>query len=254
MEAATPETAAAAIRIEPGHGDQGANGRRMISQRDVVEFKKDYCVENAIISGIIGTHLGDWAEEPILDVGCGMGDIAERAFPDKKVLLLDRLDFSFMPSRHTRLQIDFFAYRPAPDEHANTLLFSHVQQFIDDDIGALLAKVTALAPRKIITVSNVNDGVLGEIVRWGEENLRQCNAEKDIPGFPPECREEGCWSFEGQLSCPDFPTLTRQVSYLLATDLNEREEEDLTRFLKARLKEPRLSITQQVKAYTAKEK
>jgi hypothetical protein len=249
METVVPDTKLAAHAIGPRPVGEGADGRRMISQKDVVEFKKDYCDENAIISEIIATHLGDWAEEPILDVGCGMGDIAERAFPDKKVLLLDRLDYSFMPSRHRRLQVDFFAYHPQPEEHAQTLLFSHVQQFIDEDISALLAKVAALAPRKIITVSNVNEGALGEIVRWGEENLRQCNAEKEIPGFPPGYQEEGCWSFEGHLACPDFETLTRQVSYLLATDLNQQEEETLTRFLKSRLQEPRLPITQQVKAY-----
>src|SRR5262249_4964604 len=126
--------------------DARLGGRRMISQKDVVEFKQEFCDENAIIAGIIRAQLRDWAEEPILDVGCGLGDIAHRAFPDKKVLLLDRLDFSFAPVCHKRIQIDFFDYHPAPDAHANTLLFSHVQQFIDDDIDRLLAKVVELNP------------------------------------------------------------------------------------------------------------
>jgi hypothetical protein len=221
----------------------------MISQQDVMEFKKQYCDENAIIAGIIRAQLGDWVEEPILDVGSGMGDIAQRAFPDKRVLLLDRLDFSFVPVSHRRIQIDFFDYRPSQEAHANTLLFSHVQQFIDDDVARLLAKVAELRPRKIVTVSNLNDGVMGEIVRWGDENLRYCNAEKDIPGFPSGYAQEGGWSLEGHLSCPDFPTLTHQISYLLDTELPPREEAALTRFLEARLQAPSLPITQQVRAY-----
>jgi hypothetical protein len=221
----------------------------MISQRDVVEFKKEYCDENAIIGAIIAESLGSWAEEPILDVGSGMGDIAQRAFPDKKVLLLDRLDFSFMPAIHRRIQIDFFSYQPPPEDRAETLLFSHVQQFIDDDIDGLIRKVEELHPTKIITVSNVNDGVLGEIVRWGDANLRHCNAEKDIPGFPPGYDEVGRWSFEGHLACPDFSTLTRQVSYLLATELDPQEEAALNQFLTSGLPEPRLPITQEIKAY-----
>lgn len=244
----TPQTGSPVqTAFQPAGGAMG--GKRMISQQDVVEFKKEYCDENAIISGIIGTQLGEWAEEPILDVGSGMGDIAERAFPDKRVLLLDRLDFSFVPTRHQRIHINFFAYQPCPADHANTLLFSHVQQFIDDDLAELFAKVEALRPKKIITVSNVNDGLLGEIIRWGEENLRHCNAEKEIPGFPPGYAQEGAWSLEGHLDCPDFPTLTHQVSYLLDTELDRREEALLTRFLKARLQSPSLPITQQVRAY-----
>ena len=73
-------------------------------------------------------------------------DIPGRAFPDKRVLLLDRLDFSFMPNRHERVRIDGFAYQPYSEDHANTLLFSHVQQFIDDDLAELCG-----GPRKLDT-------------------------------------------------------------------------------------------------------
>ena len=232
----------------PAHTRTG--GRRMISQKDVVEFKQEFCDENAIIAGIIRAQLRDWAEEPILDVGCGLGDIAQRAFPDRQVLLLDRLDFSFAPVCHKRIQIDFFNYHPALEAHANTLLFSHVQQFIDDDIDALFAKVAELNPKKIITVSNLNDGVMGEIVLWGDENLPHSNAEKDIPDFPRGYVEDGNWRFEGHLACPSFTELAKQVSYLLATELDAGQTAELTRFLKSKLQKPYLPITQQIRAYT----
>lgn len=105
---------------------------------------------------------------------------------------------------------------------------------------SLFAKLAELQPRKIITVPNVNDGVLGDIVRWGE---------KDIPGFPARYAQEGSWSLEGRLSCPDFPTLAHQVSYLLDTELDQRETAALTQFLMVKLAEPSLPITQQVRAY-----
>ena len=58
-----------------------------LSQEEVVDFKTQYCNENASIATLLRERFLRWIEPPILDVGCGIGDISRTAFPDVEAVL-----------------------------------------------------------------------------------------------------------------------------------------------------------------------
>lgn len=222
-----------------------------ISQQDVLEFKQRYSNENAIIAGIIQRHLYEHFEELVVDVGAGTGDITSAALPDKKVLQLDVLDYSGHSLRggHRRLVLDFFEYAPAPGERVGTLFFSHVLQFIDRERERLEHKVRALSPRKVITVTNVNDGFMGELLDWVGRNFARANPEVELPGFPRGYRPSDAVSFDGRVACEDYASLGRQVAYLVDSHPTPAEGEALEDFLRRSLAAPSLTINQRIRVY-----
>jgi hypothetical protein len=224
-----------------------------LSQKDVVDFKLKFCDENMAIGTLLRERFRSWLAPPILDVGCGVGDISEAAFPDIETVLLDRLDFSAFPTarRHRRLLLDFYEYEPSATNPPRTALFSHVLQYLDGDVANLLRKVRLLSFPKIITVLNRNDGMMAELLAWGRENIPDGNPELHVFGFPPSpeyTQEESC-SITAALTCPDFDVLARQTAYLFDVGLTDRQHGALAQFLAARLNEPRLPITQDITGY-----
>lgn len=222
-----------------------------ISQQDVLEFKQRYSNENAIIAGIIRHRLYEHFEELVVDVGAGTGDITSAALPDKKVLQLDVLDYSgyFLRGGHRRLVLDFFEYAPATGERVGTLFFSHVLQFIDRERQRLEHKVQALAPRKVITVTNVNDGFVGELLDWVGRNFAHANSEVELQGFPHGYRLADEVSFDGRVSCEDYASLGRQVAYLVDSHPTPAEGEALEGFLRRSLAAPGFTINQRIRVY-----
>lgn len=222
-----------------------------ISQQDVLDFKQRYSNENAVIADIIRHRLYEQFEELILDVGAGSGDITAEALPDKKVVQLDVLDYSGQVLRggHRRLVLDFFEYAPAAGEQVGTLFFSHVLQFLDDERPRLERKVRALAPRKVITVTNVNDGFMGELLGWVGRNFAHANPEVELPGFPRGYRLAVELGFDGEVACEDFQSLGRQVAYLMDSHPTAAESEALEGFLRRSLPAASFTINQRIRAY-----
>lgn len=224
----------------------------MVSETEVAAFKKNYCNENVTIGRILKAELANWVHEPILDVGCGLGDIALMAFPEKRVYLLDRLDFSNEPKseNHARLQIDFWNYKPSESDLPGTLLFSHVLQFLDDDPIRFRERLRRLQASRLVTVTNMASGVLSKIVEWADVHLESPNPERDEPELFADFRQVGEWRFEAHLGCPDFETLSEQVLYLLDIDPRRQQNLGLRGFLESQLSEPGFSIQQHVTAYS----
>lgn len=223
-----------------------------ISQEDVLQFKHRYSDENKIIASIFRERLYDEFQEVILDVGAGIGDITSLALPAKKVIQVDILDYAeyFLSERHCRLVIDFFDYVPNGGEKLGTLLFSHVLQFLDQDIHRLNNKVRDLSPDKVITVTNVNDGFMGELLNWVVHNFEYSNPEVDLPSFPVGFELTDEVRFRGQVSCRDYRSLGRQVGYLMDSYSSPSEEEALESFLRENLDEPTFPINQRIRVYS----
>jgi hypothetical protein len=222
-----------------------------ISQEDVKQFKGRYSDENKIIADIIQRRLSEHFEEIIVDVGAGTGDITTAALPSKKVVQIDILDYAeyALSERHCRLVMDFFDYSPRDGEKVGTLFFSHVLQFIDQDGLRLNHKVSELAPGKVVTVTNVNDGFMGELLTWVRQNFGHANPEVDLPGFPSgyHLREEV--TFEGHISCEDYHSLGNQVEYLMDSEPTPAEEAALRDFLREKLARPTFPINQSIRVY-----
>lgn len=159
----------------------------MLTPEALRAFKQD-SRENRAIANVLRREVSSWADSPVLDVGAGAGDLAGLAFPDHRVLLLDILHFDEDQRfpLHRRVRGDFLVYKPESADQPNTLLFCHSLQFLDDGGAELLvAKTEELGARKIVTVMNVNDGVMGEVLQWANRTLAACNPEQTVEGFPP---------------------------------------------------------------------
>jgi trans-aconitate methyltransferase len=222
-----------------------------ISQEDVRQFKGRYSDENKIIADIIQGRLSEHFEETIVDVGAGTGDITTAALPSKRVVQIDILDYAeyALSEKHCRLVVDFFDYAPRNEERVGTLFFSHVLQFIDQDGLRLNRKVSELAPRKIITVTNVNDGFMGELLAWVRQNLEHANPEVNLPDFPCGYRLKDEVMFEGHISCEDYHSLGKQVEYLMDSEPTSEEEAVLRNFLREKLAGPTFTINQRIRVY-----
>jgi len=222
-----------------------------ISQEDVLQFKHRYSDENKIIAGIIQQRLYDHFEEIIVDVGAGMGDITTMALPSKRVVQVDVLEYAdyFLSERHCRLVINFFDYLPEKGEKVGTLFFSHVLQFLDRDTFHLNNKVQALAPNNVITVTNVNDGFMGELINWVVQNFENANPEIDLPDFPGGYQLKDEIRFKGHVTCADYSSLGKQVEYLMDSYPAPAEESALEGFLRESLDSPTFSINQKIRVY-----
>jgi SAM-dependent methyltransferase len=223
-----------------------------ISQEDVLRFKQRHSDENKIIADIIQRRLYEQFEETIIDVGAGTGDITSKALAAKRVVQVDILNYhECLPGeKHRRVVGDFFDYLPDPEEKIGTLFFSHVLQFLDRDIAQLNHKVQTLAANKIITVTNVNDAFMGELIRWTMDNFASANPETDLSDFPSGYRLCGAEDFKGHVTCASFGSLGKQVRYLMDTQPSASEEEALENFLRENLSNPTFSINQKIKVYT----
>ena len=221
-----------------------------LSKESVVKFKRHYSNENQIIARTLRSEFLPWLAEPILDVGCGMGDIAAAAFGDRRTILLDRLDYSDFdtPALHTRITIDFFDYVPERDI-PETLLFCHVLQFLDDDVFRLADQVTRIGAGRVLAVTNANDGALGEIIYWSRRQGIDANPELHLDGFPVGYACCASTSISTRLQASSFDELSRQVCFLLDIRPEVGKMHGLPDFLQRRLSRPEFDIRQEIRAY-----
>ena len=222
-----------------------------ISSVDVRRFKQRYSDENEIVIGIIRERLYDKFEELVVDVGAGMGDITTMALPSKRVVQLDILDYGdkARAELHCRVLADFFDYAPRNGEKIGTLFFSHVLQFLDQSIARLNDKIHTLCPKRIITVTNLNNGFLAEVIRWVELNFRNANPEIELAGFPRSYELEEEIHFKGHVTCRNWQILGQQVSYLMDSQPSPEEEIALQQFLSSTLVSPEFEINQTIKVH-----
>ena len=220
-----------------------------MSAGDMLKFKEQYCDEEQIIARLLQQRLADHFEEPILDVGSGAGNITATAFPNREVIHIDLLNFSdhALPPRHRRYNAGFFEFMP--DFDVNTLLFSHVLQYIDDDVELLNEQINRFTPGKVVFVVNDNDDMKGKIVDWAKENLASANPEVAIPGVPASYSLVEQEKFKAQVKCPDFATLARAVVYLVDAETSAEEDRRVENFLSAELDEPSFTINQTIQVY-----
>ncbi len=225
--------------------------KKGVTAMEVFDFKENWCDENQIIPKLLSTQAMEYLIEPILDVGCGLGDIAYLAFPEKIATCIDVNqispdEFPLSPN-HERIQIDFFEF--CSDRHFNTVLISHTLQFLDDDVDRLNKAIHKLNPTTIILVLNDNNDLMGDIVDWAEKNLRYSNPEKHVHGFPEGYSIKKTIPFEATIHCPDFKKLVKQVGYLIVQDLIGKDEQ-LTNFLKIKLAgKPQFTFKQSILIY-----
>jgi hypothetical protein len=225
----------------------------MISIEQVRRFKRNHCEENEIVVDIMRRNLHLF-EEPILDVGCGMGDIALHALRRRRATLIDihspSKDDCSLSSFHERRTIDFFDY--VPTAPIKTILFAHSLQFLDEDPNKLSTKIAGLDPAKVILVLNENSDFIYEIIKWSERSGIKMNPEKEIVGFPPNYRLIHSERFAASVGCEDFDQLTDQVQYLL--EIEQRGRPALFSFLSDQLDEPNFTINQNVLFYEKENK
>lgn len=118
------------------------------------QFKRTATNENHLIAAAIESLLPPGGGL-IVDVGAGLGDIARLAFRQREAVLLDILEFDDPISPlHRRENVNFFDYMPPPETPIDVMIFSHVLQYIDDDVSKFLQKVSSLSPQYIITTLN----------------------------------------------------------------------------------------------------
>lgn len=230
----------------------GYNSHEFLSALE--NFKTRLCDENVYISDIIGRQLKSFLVPPLLDVGSGLGDIAERAFPEMRSVLLDIMEVPQGGNPlHTRVTGDFFEYASKVDGE-KTIIFSHVFQYLDGDIAKLKAKISELDPLVIIDVANDNSGSFGRIVSWAFDHIHGVNPEFRLDFFG-EIGYELVQSigFCAKLSCDDFCSLARYVSVFLLDAQDEHSCVDVVeRMLREELSSPQLPINETVYCYVRK--
>ncbi|HYI63605.1 MAG TPA: methyltransferase domain-containing protein [Allosphingosinicella sp.] len=207
--------------------------------------------ENRRVSEILVSNFADMVSGPIVDVGCGLGDIAAGAWADRDVLLIDILDYpdNRDADRHKRLQADFFDEEWSRDRSFATILLAHVLQYVDSPLDKLHARLTDLHPQTLITVTEVYDRQFSEIVEWAAHELVSINPE--YPGYPfpgfDLIRET---EFEGNLTAESFPMLASLFAeVVLDRRLRPQDRANFSEFLTSRLDTPSISLRQVVRGY-----
>lgn len=222
----------------------------MITEKQVNDFKVNYCDENKIIPIILKEKFADLVEDPILDIGSGLGEISSYAFPNRDVLHLDIEDFSMhnIDLKHAREINDFFLFETKGKKY-KTILLSHTLQFIDDDIDKLNKKINHLDVDKLILIRNTNDDFMADILNYFDSRNILSNPERIIYGFPKGYTEIKKESFVALLKCPDFNILADQISYLWDLSFSEEIKKDFILFLKEKLTSSEFKIHQEIVLY-----
>lgn len=226
--------------------------KECVTKAEVSDFKKKWCNENQIISGIILNGISDCFHEPILDVGSGLGDIVFNSLFSKRVICIDVNEVSDedypVSKNHERQQIDFFDYIPA--DKINTVFISHTLQFLDENIDLLQKKIDSIDPESIILILNKNDDILGDLIDWSQQNFSNPNPEVSIPNFPEGYELQKLIEFQATLMCKSFKELATQISYLMLIDLDESLMTNLIEYLVSKLDTPGFNFNQQIKIYS----
>jgi|GEM_PF-1950717 len=221
-----------------------------VSRLAVFDFKKNWCNENEKIPQLLKEKAGKYLVAPILDCGAGLGDIAYKAFPEKEAILIDvnPIEDKETPTSPLHKNVIKSIFDFYPEKQIKTLLISHTLQFIDSDIDLLNRQIQFLNPATIIHVSNENNDIMGDILKWTKENYANSNPEERISGFPSGYDRIEEIKFKADVKCNTFTQLAKQISYLMMIDLSETGDQ-LEKFLKTKLKKPEFKFNQIIEVF-----
>lgn len=224
--------------------------KNQVSVMEVELFKSSFCNENQIIIDIILNQLQCEFISPILDIGCGTGDIAYYSLSEKTVVGID-INYANpvqhpLRENHSREKADFFEF--SSDLQFNTLFISHTLQFIDNDLNLLNKKLKIFNSKRIIIIANRNDDFMEVLIEWVSRTFKSSSPEIRHDNFPKNYKLIKSVPFTANLVCPSYNELMYQVSYLMLIDI-KRNEESILEFLKRNLKKPEFTINQDILIY-----
>ena len=179
-------------------------------------FKRDLTDENRLIAEAIRAIMPANPGGVILDVGAGMGDIAAAAFPDRKTVLLDLLEFPDNGvAQHRRHTGSFWDFKK--DRHKiDVMILSHVLQYIDDDIPKLIERIDDLNPKNIVIVSNKATMFDIHVKKWLEYQNISSNPEYIISPCPlSKFKKSKELNISSEIYCSDFFQLASVLSEII---------------------------------------
>jgi hypothetical protein len=217
---------------------------------EVASFKKNWCNENILIIDILNKNYVSYFKETILDIGAGMGDIANGVFQDKSAICLDvqsnKKNIVKCSQKHMWVEVDFFEYIATVS--IGTMLFSHSLQFLDEDIPKLQNKINEINSKFTIFVLNDNTELFGEVVSLTQRKYKNANPEINILEQLNIGTILHKHSFEATLACDTFDELCEQFSYLMLCH-SKAFKNDVYNLLIKKIKEPKIPIKQTIYIY-----
>lgn len=195
------------------------------STETVVSFKK-LTDENRKIAAILRDEFRSFVPASVLDVGAGTGDISFAAWLDRRVTLIDLLDYSAFPKapHHQRILGDFFDTARTPAGRFDTLLFSHVLQHLDDNLDLLEQRIADFDPNFLVTVTNDNDdAVMRTILQFARDKIGQINPEADNYPFH-RYREVQAVKFTSLIEADSYEELARNFFAVILDRLLTHDE------------------------------
>ncbi len=226
---------------------------KKLEKKELIEMKEITDEEAKIAEAL--SWFSENIEFPLLDVWSWVGKISLKAFPNEKVVHLDRLDFSKeqleLSSWHSRIIDDFFDFN-VKNWVIKTVLFCHSLQYLDDQwIERVIEKVKNIWPKYVILVINKNNGVLGKALKIFKKNNWHENWEKYFDSFPwPKFslieKKEVTGNFYGK----NFTEVCHIISRLLLdTVISETQEQELIKFLTKSWIKNNFSVDQHIFLY-----
>ncbi len=214
----------------------------------MADFKHNLSDENQIVAEILSRLSTKYNLQTVLDVGCGVWDIAMHALPDHRVIHLDIHDYSNFPilPNHIRTIWDFLQFTPS--ERVTTLFMCHVMQYIDDKLDQVQDKIDEIKPEYFLLTLDKNNDFLGELARWSLEYIPHANPELSYPWFPEWYEQIEAIDYVGNVSADDREGLLKNIMCVLIDvnydNLNEDEKINLIEFAKSKLSDPKFTINQ----------
>lgn len=221
-----------------------------LSEEVLSDFKTNICNENQIIPEVLKKHFLEYFEEPVYDIGSGLGDISTKVVPDKQVVHVDTEAYlgEGLPEKHSRITGDFFHF--VPEQKIGTLFMSHVLQYIDSDIKKLNNRITELNPAYIITVTNTNEGALGEFIKYFDVRGISINPERNINNFPKGYTALKREIFIANVKADSFEELVKQlIVVIIEAQLDEQQVYEFIEFVKEKLPKPEFKLEEQIIVY-----
>ncbi|MGE0371678.1 MAG: hypothetical protein AB7Q01_07295 [Gammaproteobacteria bacterium] len=170
---------------------------------------------NSTEQGLIASHLRDPLAEhlcdPVLDVGCGTGEVAFKGLSRLRVTLLDcSVVPQWVAPGHAVLTEDFWNLSSEDAGRWRTALFSHSLQYLDEDLNELIDQIRSLRLQRIIVVRNSPAPLFHSVREWLTDLGLEANPELDQYPWPRTWTLRAQSSFSSELVCQNWSEFARQ--------------------------------------------